>query len=791
MTATQRFVTVSVPRTPLKNLTYTVPDTLPDIVPGMRVLVPVGPRFVTAFAVHNDPPEDVQELKAVADLLDPECLFSPEMIRLTQWMAEYYLAEWADLLKSALPPGLDVRPDTMLSITVKGEFEAQSHPILQALQEKKRMALKKIYELFGHRGTFTQIRALEEQGLLDVVAEKQAARRGYNMVEAVEASGPPENEKERAVYEYIRSQTAAVWINDLRERFKNTAALIRKMSLRGQLRCFWVPATPKSLWPAMDPIGSLNAAQQEAFDRIRSTLGSFAVHLLHGVTGSGKTEVYLRLAEDALAAGKTVLILVPEIALLPLIAHRSEQTLGRRLSILHSELTERERLEEWQKARRGEVRLVIGTRSAVFAPLRNLGLIVMDEEHDSSYKQKEYPRYHARESAIMRASFERCPVVLGSATPSVEAFFNAGSGKFHYVQLPERVQDRQMPEVRLIDMKSEYKQTGDPMFSRFLLEQVEARLAKKEQALLLQNRRGFASLLMCRECGNVLECPNCSVTLTYHKLPNRMRCHYCDYSRIAPSRCEKCQSAFLHLFGIGTEKVVEALKHRFPDARIERFDRDTTRARGSIARILTRFAMKEIDILVGTQMLAKGHDFPNVTLVGIVGADTAIGIPDFRSSERLFQLITQVAGRSGRGAEPGQVVLQTFHPDHYAIRCSMEHSYSCFYEKEIRFRRLMQYPPYVSLANIIFAGKDPRKTVEEAREFAKLVLALKTDSMKSLGPAVAAMSRIAGLHRFQILVKSPSRKDLHQCLRGAIEHYEKVSKRHSQYSVDVDPFSIA
>ncbi|HSP06545.1 MAG TPA: primosomal protein N' [Acidobacteriota bacterium] len=790
MSSAQRFVTVSIPRTPLKNLSYTVPDNLPDIVPGMRVLVPVGPRFVTAFAVNNDPPGEGQDLKPVADLLDQECFFSPEMIRLTQWIADYYLAEWADVLKSALPPGLDVRPDTVITITAKGEFESQSHPILQALQEKKRLSLKKIYELFGHRGTFSQIRSLQEQSLLDVVAEKQAARRGYNMVEVVEASEPPPGEKERAVYEYIRSQPAAVWMQDVRERFKTAAALVRKMSERGQLRCFWVPAAPKSLWPALEPVNRMNAGQQEAFDRVRATLGSFAVHLLHGVTGSGKTEVYLRLADEVLAAGKTVLILVPEIALLPLIAHRSEQTLGRKLSILHSELTERERLEEWQKARRGDVRLVIGTRSAVFAPLRNLGLIVMDEEHDSSYKQKEYPRYHARESAIMRASYEGCPIVLGSATPSVEAFYNGGNGKFHYLQLPVRVEDRPMPEVRLIDMKSEYKQTGDPMFSRFLLEQVEARLAKREQVLLLQNRRGFASLLMCRECGNVLECPNCSVTLTYHKLPNRMRCHYCDYSRLAPSRCEKCQSAFLHLFGVGTEKVGEALKLRFPDARIERFDRDTTRTRGSIARILTRFAMKEIDILVGTQMLAKGHDFPNVTLVGIVSADTAIGIPDFRSSERLFQLITQVAGRSGRGAEPGQVVLQTFHPDHYAIRCAMEHSYPCFYEKEIRFRRLMQYPPYVSLANIIFAGKDARKTVEEAREFAKLVLAMKTETMKSLGPAMAAMARIAGLHRFQILVKSPSRKDLHACLRGAMEHYEKGGKRHSQYSVDVDPFSI-
>lgn len=789
--AAQRYVTVSVPRVPLKNLTYSVPENFPDISPGMRVIIPVGPRFVSAFVLNNDPPEPELETKPVADIIDTQSLFSPEMIRLTRWMAEYYLAEWADLLKAALPPGLDVKPETMITITTAGEFASDIHPVLQILKEKKKLPLKKVYELFGHRGTFSEIRTLEQRGLLNVLAEKHPIRRGYNMVETVVASMPPGNENERAVYEYIRSQPSAVSVEDLREKFKNAAALVRRMALRGEVRCFWVPATPKSLWPDLEPIVRLNQNQQEAFEKVSAALGSFAVFLLHGVTGSGKTEVYLRLAEKTIAAGKSVLILVPEIALLPLIAHRSEQTLGRRLSILHSELTDRERLEEWEKARRGEVRLLIGTRSAVFAPLRDLGLIVMDEEHDSSYKQHVYPRYHARETAIMRASYEKCPIVLGSATPSVESFYNAGNGKYHYLQIPNRVEDRPMPEVRLIDMKAEYKQTGDPMFSRYLLEQIEARLQKQEQVLLLQNRRGYASLLMCRDCGHVLECPHCSVTLTYHKTPNLMRCHYCDYQRRAPAKCEKCGSVFLHLFGIGTEKIVENLAKRYPSARIERFDRDTTRARGSIARILTRFAAKQTDILVGTQMLAKGHDFPNVTLVGIVGADSAIGIPDFRSSERLFQLITQVAGRSGRGSEPGQVALQTFHPDHYAIRCSMEHSYSCFYEKEIKFRRFMQYPPYVALANVIFSGKDPQKTVNEARDFAKYVLATKTETMKSLGPAAAAMARISGLYRYQILIKSRSRKELHSCLLASVNHYAAASaKRHAQYSIDIDPYSI-
>jgi primosomal protein N' (replication factor Y) len=498
----------------------------------------------------------------------------------------------------------------------------------------------------------------------------------------------------------------------------------------------------------------------------------------------------LRLASEVLGSGKSVLILVPEIALLPLIVHRARKALEFPMSILHSELSDRERVEEWQKTRQGKVHLVFGTRSAVFAPLRDLGLIVIDEEHDGAYKQNEYPRYHARETAIMRATFEKCPVVLGSATPSVESFYNSGNGKYEYLSLPYRVESRKLPHIHLVDMKQEYKEFGNPFFSRYLLEQITKKLNRKEQILILLNRRGYASSLMCRECGSVLECPNCSITLTYHKFVRRMRCHYCDYSRLAPRECEKCGSGFLNLSGIGTERIVESLKKSYPSARIERFDRDATRKKGSIVSILTRFALKEIDILVGTQMLAKGHDFPDVTLVGVVSADSSIGIPDFRASERLFQLLTQVAGRSGRGNEPGLVVLQTYHPDHYAIQCAIQHSYEGFYEKEIRFRRLMQYPPFQALANVVFSGKDSKKVLEEAREMGKLILAFKTEPMKMLGPAIAPLARLSGLYRFQILLKSPVRKDLRECLRSAIQHFRKKEKTHSQVSVDIDPYSI-
>ncbi len=787
-----QYVRVTIPRSPLQDLTYSVPDDMKSLEPGMRVLVPLGSRFVSGFveSEESEVPSDF-DVRAVADVLDRENLFSDEMLKLTRWMSDYYIADWGDILKSALPPGLDVRPETLVTLTATGEFNAGQHALLQVLSDKKSLPLKKLYELFGHKGTFSQLRSLEEQGKVEITASKKEKRRGYNMVELIETAIPPQKPKEREIFEYLQNQPGAVWVEDLRNQFKNAPIAIRSMAKNNIIRCFWLPASPQNIWPNVNPVKELNEAQTDALQKLRNGLGDFGVFLIHGVTGSGKTEVYLRIAKEVLSKSQSVLILVPEIALLPLFVHRAEHALRQHLSILHSELTDRERVEEWQKARRGDVRIVIGTRSAVFAPLKNLGLIVLDEEHDSSFKQREYPRYHARETAIMRGLYEKCPVLLGSATPSIESFFNSGNGKSEYLSLPYRVEERQLPKVHLVDMKEEYRLTGDPVFSRYLLEQIENRLAKKDQVIVLQNRRGYASLLMCRECGNVLDCPNCSVTLTYHKSANRMRCHYCDYARLSPTRCEECKSPLLHLFGSGTEKIVEGLEKRFPEARIQRFDRDTTRKRGSISRILSNFAKKEIDILVGTQMLAKGHDFPDVTLVGVAGADASIGIPDFRSSEKLFQLLTQVAGRSGRGRDRGQVILQTFHPDHYAIRCAMNQSYEGFYEKEIRFRRLMNYPPYVSLANIVFSGKDPRATLEEAREFAKLLLAMKTETMRTIGPAIAPIAKISGLNRFQILVKSASRKELRHCIREALRHYEQNPKRHSQYSIDIDPDSIA
>jgi primosomal protein N' (replication factor Y) len=787
-----RYVNVSIPKSSLVPFTYSVPDHFQDLSSGMRVVVPLGARFRTGFVTElNIRPESELQIKPIADLIDIENPFTPVLLQLTRWMADYYLADWADLLKAALPPGMDIQPETRVRITARGEFETKLHPILSVLREKKSVKIGDLYQRLGYRDTFSELRSLEQDGYLELAPEMRKTRRGYNMVEIVGAAPSPTQKTEQKIFQYLIDQPAAVWVEDLNRQFPGASRSLGRMAKQGVIRRFWIPAATKVIWPEFPKIEALNDSQKKAVEMIWKMRGEFATFLLHGVTGSGKTEVYLRLARNVLESGNSVLILVPEIALLPLIAHRAEKALAHRMSILHSELTQRERLEEWQKAKRGEVRVVIGTRSAVFAPLHKLGLIVVDEEHDTSFKQKEYPRYHARESAIMRAKFESCPIVLGSATPSIESFYNASRKKFEYLNLPYRVQKRSMPSIALVDMKEEYKETGDFIFSRLLIEKMGETLTKGEQVLILQNRRGYAPILFCRECGSALECPHCSVSLTYHKAERRMKCHYCDYSRLPPSKCEKCNSPYLHLFGVGTERVAELLKKNFPSARIERFDRDSTGKRGSLTHLLSRFALKEIDVLVGTQMLAKGHDFPDVTLVGVVGADSAIGIPDFRSSERLYQLLTQVSGRSGRGDQPGRVIVQTFHPEHYAIRCSIEQSYPCFYEKEIRYRRLMQYPPFVALANIVFAGKENHATLEDAREFAKLLLVYKTEKMKMLGPAIAPIARLAKEFRFHILLKSTSRAELRTCLRATILKYGGKKKKHSQFSIDIDPYSIS
>ncbi|MBZ5521421.1 MAG: primosomal protein N' [Acidobacteriia bacterium] len=536
-----------------------------------------------------------------------------------------------------------------------------------------------------------------------------------------------------------------------------------------------------------------SAPQKAALSAIQQAAEGpkFSVGLLHGVTGSGKTAVYLAAMQSVLESGRSAILLVPEIGLTPAAAANLHQVFGDEVAILHSALTGDERAEQWHRIRRGEARIVVGTRSAVFAPVANLALIVVDEEHDSSYKQEETPRYHGRDVAVMRGKLSNAAVVLASATPSIESYYNAQSGKYRLIELRERVEKRPLPEVEVIDMKAEFQIAGeDQIFSRRLVEEVSERLARGEQAMILLNRRGYSSVVLCRACGETIQCKNCAIAMTFHKSGYRLECHYCGYKQPVPKVCPKCQSEHIFFLGTGSEKVEERLHAAFPQARIGRLDRDTVKSRHDFERVLNQFHSNEINLLVGTQMIAKGHDVHGVTLVGVVGADYALGFPDFRAAERTFQLLTQVAGRAGRGETPGRVILQTFYPEHYAIEFAQRHDYEGFYDKEVRYRKWMHYPPFSSLANVLVRSDKLDQALQWTGKLGRWFESTKNEGVRVLGPSVAPIMRLKRDYRYHFILKSAGREMLNLALRR-MQHFADQNKiPRTNVIVDVDALSL-
>jgi len=534
----------------------------------------------------------------------------------------------------------------------------------------------------------------------------------------------------------------------------------------------------------------LTEDQSRALATILATHG-FHPTLLHGVTGSGKTEIYMRAAGEMLASGKASLILVPEIGLTPQLTDRFAERFPGQTAVLHSSLTKRQRIDEWLRIYRGEAPIVIGTRSAVFAPLHNLGMIVVDEEHETSYKQEEVPRYNARDTAVMRAKLVGAAIVLGSATPSMESFRNAEAKKYQYVGIATRVEDRPLPNVEIVNMRDEYMAEGKQVvFSRRLLQSISVRLERSEQTMILLNRRGYAAFLLCRKCGFTYQCNSCSVALTYHRGIDKLLCHYCGVARKPPSRCPECDSEYIHYVGEGTERLEAELKSLFPEAQIGRIDRDAMRHIRDYHRVLGGFRDGKIDVLVGTQMIAKGHDFPGVTLVGVVGADAALSLPDFRAAERTFQLLTQVAGRSGRGDRPGEVLIQSYFPDHYTFQLACTQRFEDFYARESRYRKAMFYPPFTALAGIMVSDHDSARAARVAREIGEYLDSLRSQAIRILGPAPAPLERIKRAHRYQLLIKSSSRATLHALLERLQSHIEEKKISSTKVIVDVDPVSL-
>jgi primosomal protein N' (replication factor Y) len=534
----------------------------------------------------------------------------------------------------------------------------------------------------------------------------------------------------------------------------------------------------------------LTPDQMRALDAIRSTQGFHPV-LLHGVTGSGKTEVYMRAVEHMLDKGKSALILVPEIGLTPQLTDRFSERFPGKTAVLHSSLTKRQRIDQWLRIFGGVVPIVIGTRSAVFAPLQNIGLIVVDEEHETSYKQDEVPRYHARDTAVMRAKLAQAAAVLGSATPSMETFRNAESQKYGRVTLLRRVEDRPLPDVEVVNMREEYVEQGKQvLFSRRLLQALAVRLERGEQTMILLNRRGYAAFLLCRRCGFTFQCSACSVAMTYHRAIDKLLCHYCGLAKRPQSRCPDCDSEYIHYVGEGTERLEADLKAIYPDARIGRVDRDTMRHIRDFERVLGGFRKGDIDILVGTQMIAKGHDFPSVTLVGVIGADAPLSLPDFRAAERTFQLLTQVAGRAGRGGQPGEVVIQSYFPDHYTFQLAIAQRFEDFYAREARYRKALFYPPFTALAGIMITDRDASRAASLAREIADFLDASRSQVIRILGPAPAPLERIKKQHRHQLLIKSSSRAALHDLLKRLQAYIEEKKIGATRVLIDVDPVSL-
>lgn len=799
-----------------KPFTYAVPEAhRAAIALGMRVLAPWRNAQKTGYVVGLHETCALENVKPLHHILDETPLFTPEMLRLAKWLAEYYCCGWGEALQCAVPAGVNLVRKityTLLPDAIHaGRFTDIQKAVIAELYKRGPLTEGQLAKAVGKKGLSSALAALSRRNVL--LAEEEAPQAGVSIhtiswIELVEENVPPQevlaqlqrrSPRQAAVYLDLLHYEPERPTSQLYERHRIDATALRALEKKGLVR--WTEREALRI-PQIDADRNsaikltLNGEQQSAFNAMTAAMdaGTFQTFLLKGITGSGKTEVYLQAIEHALASGKTAIILVPEISLTPQTVGRFKARFAEDIAVLHSGLGKGERYDEWRRAQRGEVRIVVGARSAVFAPLRNLGIIVVDEEHDTSYKQGETPRYHARDVAIMRAHLSRAVCVLGSATPSVESFYNSERGKSIRLDLKKRAANALLPTVRIVDMREEAKEVGAAaILSRALEAAVAERIDAREQVILMLNRRGFSPFVLCPACGWVAECTDCNVTLTFHQKGGYLLCHYCNGQQPLAQQCGECGNRSLQYIGHGTQKVEEYLQRAFPEARVERMDADTTAGKGGHAQILGRFANQEIDILVGTQMIAKGHDYPGVTLVGVINGDTGLGVCDFRAAENTFQLLTQVSGRAGRGAKPGDVYIQTFRPKHYAIQCAAAHDYAAFYEREIAERRKAGYPPLRRMANLLVEGEDPlhveRAALLAGRIAREQIETLGLSRIQVLGPAPASVKRVQKKYRWNVALLSNSVKNVNAVTRAARAVFESGgAPPGTTLKVDLDPY---
>ncbi|MBC1404128.1 primosomal protein N' [Listeria welshimeri] len=775
---------------------YFIPEDLEELIrPGMRVIVPFGNRKIQGFVTSLDETEENPKLKGIDGVMDLAPVLNEELMELGDWLAEDTLSFRVSAYQAMLPAALRAKYEKYF-LRLDDENEE-----LEQLFEGYETLDWKVAEA---RGLLKQIGKWVREGSVEVVYQVKnkitnkkvrvvsCLKSPYQLTEIIEDMPKNAKAQSRVLAFFQAFEGSEILVSELKKQAETTDTTIKKLA---DLNILTIQEKIISRDPyqnhQFEKSESLQLLpdQQTACWKITAATEQ-ETFLIHGVTGSGKTEIYLQTIEAKLKEGKEAIVLVPEISLTPQMVERFKSRFGSEVAVLHSALSSGEKYDEWRKIERKEARVVVGARSAVFAPLENLGIIIIDEEHEASYKQEDNPRYHARDVAIWRANKYQCPVVLGSATPSLESFARAKKGVYTLIELPSRVNDRAMPEVSVVDMREELRKENRTEFSTELLEKIKDRIAKKEQTVLMLNRRGYSSFVMCRDCGYVVECPNCDISLTYHQSSNQMKCHYCGHEERVPQKCPSCEGEHIRYFGTGTQKVEESLTKLIPEARVIRMDVDTTRTKGAHEKLLKSFRNHEADILLGTQMIAKGLDFPDITLVGVLNADTMLHLPDFRASERTFQLLTQVSGRAGRHERTGEVVVQSYNPEHYSIEFAKKHDFIGFYNHEMQLRKMGSYPPFYYLTMINVSDENEMKAIRTIQEMAQFLRGKLGPDAVVLGPVPSTITRIKNKYRYQCIIKYKIEPDLKKELKTLITHYQKDQQKGLTITIDVQPYVL-
>ncbi|TYV91154.1 primosomal protein N' [Listeria monocytogenes] len=775
---------------------YYIPEDLEELIrPGMRVSVPFGNRKIQGFVIALGETEENPKLKGIDGVMDLAPVLNEELMELGDWLAEDTLSFRVSAYQAMLPAALRAKYEKyFLRLDEENEELEQLFEGYETLDWKVAEA----------RGLLKQIGKWVREGSVEVVYQVKnkitskkvrvvnCLKSPHQLAEIIEDMPKNAKAQSRVLAFFQAFEGNEITAAELKKQAETTDATIKKLVDLGLLSI-------QEKIVSRDPYENhqfekseslqLLPDQQTACEKIIAATDQ-ETFLIHGVTGSGKTEIYLQTIEAKLKEGKEAIVLVPEISLTPQMVERFKSRFGSEVAVLHSALSSGEKYDEWRKIERKEARVVVGARSAVFAPFENLGIIIIDEEHEASYKQEDNPRYHARDVAIWRATTYQCPVVLGSATPSLESFARAKKGVYTLIELPSRVNDRAMPEVSVVDMREELRKENRTEFSTELLEKIKDRIAKKEQTVLMLNRRGYSSFVMCRDCGYVVECPNCDISLTYHQSSNQMKCHYCGHEERVPQKCPSCEGEHIRYFGTGTQKVEESLTKLIPEARVIRMDVDTTRTKGAHEKLLKSFRNHEADILLGTQMIAKGLDFPDITLVGVLNADTMLHLPDFRASERTFQLLTQVSGRAGRHERTGEVIVQSYNPEHYSIEFAKKHDFIGFYNHEMQLRKMSSYPPFYYLTMINVSDENEMKAIRTIQEMAQFLRGKLGPDAVILGPVPSTITRIKNKYRYQCIIKYKIEPNLKKELKTLITHYQKDQQKGLTITIDVQPYVL-